>query len=199
MQHPKSMSRLQRSIDAPHRRILTQLEERWSAEEDRAIIKKQCPPCPQHMPVFLNDCMRLYLAVPLNPVVSRAAPMVRLSRGMSASRQIMLDSLGARTAVTKDFARNFAHTHTPPFSLDDPADCNSFRIPGLALSREYHLEGEVRQLKLRYSPPSSGSRACQLSWGIFPQCCSADECESRVQDEGARAGIPRAPGQSHGD
>ena len=40
--HGKPMSRLQRSIDAPHRRLLSKLEEKWSLEEDRAMIKNKC-------------------------------------------------------------------------------------------------------------------------------------------------------------
>ena len=71
--HGKPMSRLQRSIDAPHRRLLSKLEEKWNFEEDRAMIKNKCCPNPE-------DTLR--------PLDGRIGVVVRRPRG--ATRQTYL-------------------------------------------------------------------------------------------------------------
>ncbi|KAJ1486482.1 hypothetical protein T484DRAFT_1890646 [Baffinella frigidus] len=123
--HGKPMSRLQRSIDAPHRRLLTKLEEQWNSEEDRALIK------------------------------NKAAPMARLSRGQSVSRNIMLNRLGADLSVNLEAAKGFARTRTPSFNLGSTsgASDSAWRLPGISLAQDYHQEGQARQRQLRAKGP----------------------------------------------
>lgn len=117
----KAMSKIERRLDAPDRRLLERVADVWSAEETLALIKRRAP------------------------------PLAKLSRGQSVARSIMLNALGNSNAILKERAVNFQERGVlPAVDLAGDND-SAWKLPGMSVVKDYISDAHARKRTFRTS------------------------------------------------